>query len=81
MLHHKNAILKHSSSKDFIRFVNMLINDTTFLLDESLNCLKSINEVQQLMKNRSEWEALSRVSVLILPFLFLLKIRFSLLSM
>ena len=48
-------------SDEFVRFVNMLINDTTFLLDESLNCLKSINETQQLMKNRPEWEALTRV--------------------
>lgn len=61
-LHHKIAIIEHSKSKEFVRFVNMLINDTTFLLDESLNCLKSINETQQLMKNRPEWEALTRVS-------------------
>ena len=60
--HHKNAILEHSKSSEFVRFVNLLINDTTFLLDESLNCLKSINEIQQLMKNRPEWEALTRVS-------------------
>lgn len=57
---HKVAILKHSRSDEFVRFVNMLINDTTFLLDESLNCLKSINETQQLMKNRTEWEGLTR---------------------
>ena len=62
-LHHKVAILEHSGSNEFVRFVNMLINDTTFLLDEALNCLKSINEIQQLMKNRPEWEALTRVSV------------------
>ena len=63
-LHHKVAIVEHSRSNEFVRFVNMLINDTTFLLDESLNCLKSINEIQQLMKNRPEWEALTRVSEL-----------------
>ena len=40
----------------------MLINDTTFLLDESLNSLKSINETQQLMKNKTDWEGLTRVS-------------------
>ena len=61
--HHKDAILEHSKSNEFVRFVNMLINDTTFLLDEALNCLKSINEIQLLMKNRPEWEALTRVSV------------------
>lgn len=40
----------------------MLINDTTFLLDESLDSLKSINETQQMMANAAEWEALPRVS-------------------
>ncbi|XP_020608937.1 ubiquitin conjugation factor E4 B-like [Orbicella faveolata] len=38
----------------------MLINDTTFLLDESLDSLKSINETQQLMANIAEWESLPR---------------------
>ena len=47
----------------FVRFVNMLINDTTFLLDESLDSLKSINETQQMMANGTEWEALPRVSL------------------
>ena len=46
----------------FVRFVNMLINDTTFLLDESLDSLKSINETQQMMANVAEWEAQPRVS-------------------
>ena len=50
----------------------MLINDTTFLLDESLNSLKSINETQQMMANGTEWEALARVSLSCL-FFFLLK--------
>lgn len=49
-----------SSKKDFIKFVNMLMNDTTFLLDESLDCLKRIHEVQELMENRSEWDKMSR---------------------
>lgn len=46
----------------FVRFVNMLINDTTFLLDESLDSLKSINETQQMMANGAEWDAQPRVS-------------------
>ena len=32
--------------KDFIKFVNLLMNDTTFLLDESLSSLKSIHDLQ-----------------------------------
>lgn len=39
----------------------MLINDTTFLLDESLESLKRIHEVQEEMKNKEQWEQLPRV--------------------
>ena len=31
-----------SNDPEFIRFVNMLINDTTFLLDEAISSLKEI---------------------------------------
>ena len=34
----------------------MLINDTTFLLDESLESLKRIHEVQEEMKNKEQWD-------------------------
>lgn len=57
---HRGAIMKQSRTTQFVRFVNMLINDTTFLLDESLDSLKSINETQQMMANTTEWEALPR---------------------
>lgn len=40
----------------------MLINDTTFLLDESLESLKRIHEVQEEMKNKEHWDLLPRVS-------------------
>lgn len=50
-----------SSGKQFVRYINMLINDTTFLLDESLESLKRIHEVQEEMKNKEQWEQLPRV--------------------
>ena len=50
-----------SSGKQWVKFVNMLMNDTTFLLDESLDTLKSIRELQDLMENKSEWDKLGRV--------------------
>ena len=37
------------------------MNDTTFLLDESLDTLKSIRELQDLMENKTEWDKLGRV--------------------
>ena len=47
---HKNAIINESKSgKQFVKFINMLMNDTTFLLDESMDALKRIHEVQQEM--------------------------------
>lgn len=43
----------------FVKFVNMLINDTTFLLDESLESLKRIHEVQEQMADSASWNAQS----------------------
>ena len=53
-----------STGEDFVLFTNMLINDTTFLLDESLDTLKSIRELQDLIENKTEWFKLSTVSIL-----------------
>eukprot|EP00118_Oscarella_pearsei_P007300 m.35145 g.35145 ORF g.35145 m.35145 type:complete len:1030 (+) comp32071_c0_seq3:19-3108(+) len=44
-----------TADSDVIRFINMLMNDTTFLLDESLDSLKSIHETQQALENRIAW--------------------------
>lgn len=41
----------------FMRFINMLINDTTFLLDESLDALKAIRDTQEAMKDRETWDS------------------------
>ncbi|XP_068617727.1 ubiquitin conjugation factor E4 B [Battus philenor] len=45
---HKQAIVKESrSGRQFVKFINMLMNDTTFLLDECLTYLKRIHEAQE----------------------------------
>lgn len=62
LLHLLSCVLPSSSGKQFVRYINMLINDTTFLLDESLESLKRIHEVQEEMKNKEQWEQLPRVS-------------------
>lgn len=51
-----------SGKARWIKFVNMLMNDTTFLLDESMDSLKTIRELQDLIDNKAEWDALPRVS-------------------
>ena len=55
------GLLFRFRTSNFVRFVNMLINDLTFLLDESLDTLKNIHEHQELVANTVEWEQLSRV--------------------
>jgi len=53
---HKIAIVNESKSgKQFVKFINMLMNDTTFLLDESMDALKRIHEVQQEMDDNKKW--------------------------
>ncbi|VDM95314.1 unnamed protein product [Thelazia callipaeda] len=42
---------------DFIRFINMVINDATYLLDESLLALKKIHDIETLMESK-EWSTL-----------------------
>ncbi|XP_017273315.1 ubiquitin conjugation factor E4 B isoform X2 [Kryptolebias marmoratus] len=58
--HHGTFMEEFNSGKQFVRYINMLINDTTFLLDESLDSLKRIHEVQEEMKNKEHWEQLPR---------------------
>ncbi|KAK6628131.1 hypothetical protein RUM44_010614 [Polyplax serrata] len=57
---HRLAIIKESGSgTQFVKFVNMLMNDTTFLLDESLESLKRIHEIQELLSNPVAWAGLT----------------------
>ena len=59
--YHKEAIIRESKSgKEFTRFVNMLMNDTTFLLDEAMDALKRIHEVQEEMADGARWAALTQ---------------------
>ncbi|KAJ7672776.1 ubiquitin elongating factor core-domain-containing protein [Mycena rosella] len=41
----------------FVKFVNLMINDVTFLMDESLSDLNSIHNIQQEMDNQAAWNA------------------------
>ncbi|XP_017951322.1 ubiquitin conjugation factor E4 B isoform X3 [Xenopus tropicalis] len=60
MAHHSTFMEEFNSGKQFVRYINMLINDTTFLLDESLESLKRIHEMQEEMRNKEHWEQLPR---------------------
>jgi ubiquitin conjugation factor E4 B len=41
----------------FIKFINMLMSDTTFHLEESLTSLTKIHQTRNMMANTAEWEA------------------------
>jgi len=59
---HKMALIQepHNDFKNFIKFINMMMNDTTFLLDESLDALKRIHDVQDDMGDPAKWSAQSQ---------------------
>lgn len=58
---HKMAMVEESNSgQQFVKFVNMLMNDTTFLLDESMESLKRIHEIQEEMKDTDKWNKQTR---------------------
>jgi len=58
-VHRSHFIDVATSGQNFVKFVNMLMNDTTYLLDESMVTLKSIRELQDLMDNKAEWNRLT----------------------
>ncbi|OBZ71580.1 Ubiquitin conjugation factor E4 [Grifola frondosa] len=58
---HREALKNEASSNSekFIRFVNLMINDVTYLLDESLSELAKIHEIETEMKDRETFAAQS----------------------
>ncbi|KAJ7761518.1 ubiquitin conjugation factor E4 [Mycena maculata] len=41
----------------FVKFVNLMINDVTYLMDESLSDLNQIHNIQQEMDDQATWNA------------------------
>lgn len=57
----KMAIIEEAqNSRNFVKFINMLMNDTTFLLDEALVSLKRIHEVKEDMADKAKWDSQTR---------------------
>ncbi|XP_015363306.1 PREDICTED: ubiquitin conjugation factor E4 B [Diuraphis noxia] len=57
-MHRSSVIAESKTGIQFVKFVNMLINDTTFLLDESLESLKRIHEIQEQLADTVAWSNL-----------------------
>ncbi|KAL3525886.1 hypothetical protein ACH5RR_014258 [Cinchona calisaya] len=56
---HRNAwrqIAKEEEKGVYLNFLNFLINDSIFLLDESLNKILELKELEAEMSNTVEWE-------------------------
>ncbi|XP_017071788.2 ubiquitin conjugation factor E4 B [Drosophila eugracilis] len=52
-IHRQAVICESRVGNQFVKFVNMLMNDTTFLLDECLENLKRIHLTQQLLSDKA----------------------------
>ncbi|KAF2299389.1 hypothetical protein GH714_031802 [Hevea brasiliensis] len=56
---HRNSwrqIAKEEEKGVYLNFLNFLINDSIFLLDESLNKILELKELEAEMSNTTEWE-------------------------
>ena len=53
---HKQVFVSFSKDPEFIKFVNLLMNDTTYLLDEGFSKLKAIHELELLTELSKEQE-------------------------
>ncbi|GLB38346.1 putative ubiquitin elongating factor core [Lyophyllum shimeji] len=55
---HREALNIEARNVDkFVRFVNLMINDVTYLMDESLSELTQIHNIQVEMDDRATWES------------------------
>lgn len=56
---HREALKNETRTNmdKFVRFVNLMINDVTYLMDESLSDLAKIHEIQQEMADAESWNA------------------------
>ncbi|KAG1857712.1 ubiquitin elongating factor core-domain-containing protein [Suillus subalutaceus] len=53
---HRDALNKEAQNVDkFIRFINLMINDVTYLMDESLSELTQIHNIQAEMHDQTAW--------------------------
>jgi len=55
---HRQALNAEALNVDkFVRFINLMINDVTYLMDESLNELTQIHNIQTEMRDQNAWAA------------------------
>ncbi|KAG7088410.1 hypothetical protein E1B28_012407 [Marasmius oreades] len=53
---HREALNSEAKNVDkFVRFINLMINDVTYLMDESISELTQIHDIQVEMDNKEVW--------------------------
>ncbi|KAM0732007.1 Ubiquitin conjugation factor E4 B [Formica fusca] len=57
---HRASIVNESNNGNFVKFINILMNDITFLLENVLEYLKYILEVEEFMSDTIAWNAISQ---------------------
>eukprot|EP01134_Creolimax_fragrantissima_P007911 CFRG7911T1 len=58
---HRNTLVALSRNEDiFVRFVNHLMNDCMYLLDESLGCLGTIRDYERLQEDKARWDSMDK---------------------
>ena len=55
---YKQIIKSQASSENFVRFVNMIINDSIYSVDEAINHLTEIHDIEELQKS-DQWSTMS----------------------
>ena len=64
-VHRQVMINESNNGKQFVKFINMLMNDTTFLLDECLENLKRIHQTQVCLLNGSRFKRLHFLKIIL----------------
>ncbi|KAM0736292.1 Ubiquitin conjugation factor E4 B [Formica fusca] len=59
-MHRASVVNESNNDKHFVKFINILINDITFLLEEALEYSQHILEVKELMSDTIAWNAISQ---------------------
>ncbi|XP_029659524.1 ubiquitin conjugation factor E4 B-like isoform X2 [Formica exsecta] len=57
-MHRPSIVNESNNGKHFVKFINILINDTIFLLEEALEYLTYILEMEELMSDTIAWNAI-----------------------
>ncbi|KAI7965561.1 hypothetical protein MJO29_001309 [Puccinia striiformis f. sp. tritici] len=55
---HRAALRKESLTESFIRFANLLMNDVTYLLDDTLGQLQEAHRIESMMADEEAWQKL-----------------------